>query len=787
MKKPFINLSFLPGRRAVRSGSKGQLIVIFALLLSVILLFLGAGLDVGLFYRERTRLTKAIDGAAIRLANQISMNDTQRQSAIQVFLRNSDPRWGNMTWSGNTGTSPQGLTVTYTIEEFGPVNYRDAVRVTLSATSKAPVFFSRLAGINEVTVASLSVAERFPGLIVLILDVSGSMRGTRWSNMVAGAKAFVANTGFDETRDRLAIVCFGSRSYTLYPSPDSDGLAVASKNFRTAAESALDKLWDGTNNRPEYGFNGSTSASEGVRLAFRIIENSLPTNEAGRKLYKVSYVFLTDGSFNTFRTFAVGTGYGWNSSVTSETHDGSSFTTSSLGTPSWHGDKILSVGVDGWGALTNFTRPGVGTSATSAGPGPFNLKTLIGDRNFSVMPGVACTIHAQTFTNPDGTAGFGRWGRRPNSGNFYWPMIWSNVIYDKNGSVVPMPSFNWRHDTNNPLPHQDDYMMGRKRTGTNAFNVLDNSDTTVNYTDDQWARIRWEMLQLRYGYMLYMPSPIYNSTMNYSKKTGTNRSQHNLDDAWLNYYSGAGRIYANTYGSKVSAENGDARDRGIYVERADADGMTQKGSINYNYWNRALARLTDHYPSYYHGSEWSAIADLDKSWLADDLNWTANQTMNTSGNWSETADNKKNPDHADYELKSSLFPHLGLPRYIYRPSTGLWTRFYGVYDPNTAKLRTNSNAYENKNSMDTLFTDEGNFLTEAQCWIARVQHRAAVYTIAYEVSGVESVLRRMANETSTGERIYADQKRGMYRAATTTTIQEVFNEIASKIGVAITQ
>jgi Flp pilus assembly protein TadG len=783
-----MKLPFTKGRAGAPRKNRGQIMVLFALLASVIILFMGAGLDIGLFYREKTRISKSLDGTAIRLANRITMTEAQRQEVIRTVLSNTDSRWSSITWSGTTGTTPSGMTITYTIETFGPLGNQDAVRVTLSAVSKAPVFFTSLAGIKDVKVASSSVAERFPGIIVLILDVSGSMRGSRWSNMVQGAKDFVNNESFDETRDRMAIFIFGSRAAPLYPQPDSNGEVVAQKNFRTAAITELNKLYDGSGTRPFYGFNGSTSASEGVRVAFQAVEKSLPTAAADRKLFKISYVFLTDGAFNTFRTFAVGTGYGWNSSVTTETHDGSSFTKSSLGTPSWHGDKILSVGVDGWGALINFTRPGVGTSATSAGPGPFNLKTLIGDRNYSIMPGVSCTIHAQTFTNPDGTASFGRWGRRPNSGNVYWPMIWSNVIYNKNGSVVPMPSFNWRHDTNNPLPRQGDYMMTRKRTTTTgAFNVFDNSDASVNYSNDQWARIRWEMLQLRYGYMLYMPSPIYNSSMNYSKKTGTNQSEQNLDDAWLNYYSGAGRIYANTYGSKVSKEDGDARDRGIYIERTDASGMTQKGSFNYNYWNRALARLTDHYPSYYYGSEWSSIAGDDKIWLATDSNWTGNQTMKSDGTWEGTEDAKRNPDSADYELKSSLFPHLGLPRYIYRPSTGLWTRFYGVYDPNTAKLRSNSNPYENKNSMDMMFTDEGNFLTEAQCWIARKQHNAAVYTIAYEVSGVEAVLRRMANETAAGGRFYADQKRGMYRSATTTTVKQVFNEIASKIGVAITQ
>lgn len=773
--------------------------VIFGLLATIILLMLGAGLDVGLFYREKTRLSKNLDSAAIRLANRISLTDAQRKDALTTLMKNNDPRWSTITWSGNTGVTPSGQQLTYTIEQFGPVGSQDAVRVTITAKSKAPVFFTRLAGINDVNVASTSVAERFPGLIVLILDVSGSMRGgTKWSNMVQGAKDFVNNTTFDETRDRMAIFIFGTRAAPIYPTPDANGNVVASKNFRTPAINALNKLYDGSNNRPEFGFNGSTSASEGVRVAFKAVEDSLPAAAADRKLFKVSYVFLTDGAFNTFRTFAVGRGYGWNGTTNTETEPATSTQFNAATTkPTWHGDKLLNVGNAGWTNLTSFNRPGV-SGSTTTGPGPFNLKELIGDRSFESYAGVSTTIHAQTYTNPDGTASFGRWGRRENSGNFHWPRIWSNVIYNKNGSFFrdefdnPIPSFNWRPDADTPRPRRNDYMMGRKRINgaTTEYNILDSATASDNYSNEHMARIRWEMLQFRYGYLLSMPEVIYNSSLNYSAAIGTNRSLANLADTWLNYYSGSSRVYGNVYGSSVSTENGDARDRGIYIERSDTNGMTQKGAFNYNYWNRATARLTDFYPDYYYGSEWSAIKAADStnmSWLATDTNWTAGQTMDGGSGYTGTVDNKLNPDHADYELKTSLVPHLGVPRYIYRPSTGNWTRFYGVYNPNNAKLRTNTPILENKNSIDNLFLDEGNFLTEAQCWIARIQHRAAVYTIAYEFSGAEPVLRRMANEQSNGDRYYNDQKRGMFRNANASTIQQVFNEIASKIGVAITQ
>lgn len=801
-------------KKASQALKRGQIAVLFALMITVIVLMLGAGLDIGFFYREKAKLSKALDGAAIRLANRISMTDAQRRQALQTFLRNNDPRWNTVVWSGNTATTPTGMTVSYQIEQFGPPGNQDAVRVRVTAKSKAPVFFTRLAGINDVQVASSSVAERFPGMIVLILDVSGSMRGTRWFNMVNGAKDFVNNPSFDPSRDRMAVFIYGSRAAPIYPTPDSNGNVVPVKNFRTGAISALNNLYDGSSTRPVWGFNGSTSSSEGMRIAFNAVEQALPTDAEQRRLFKVSYVFLTDGAFNTLRTFAVGRGYGWTTQANATyPHSTTVFTNTSI-KPSWHGTSLLSVGNTGWTGLTNFTRPGV-SGATSTGEGPFNLQTLFGGVSWSTLPGVACTIHAQTFVNPErdasgaivgGSASFARWGKWPSGADpnsntrMFWPHNWSNVIYDLNGSFFRdagnnlIPDFNWRHDTNNPLPERVDYMMLRQRN----FPVP-NAGRNFNsgYSAEHIARIRWEMLQLRYGYLLYMPQPVFNSGMNFSafsKSRHPNQSVANLQDPWFNFLDSAGRIYVNVYGA-ASHQDGSAgtstsegRIRGIYLEQTNSDGMTRNNTnYSFDFWNRATARLTDAYPEYHYGTPWPSIPSADRDWLANDLNWTGGRTPNATGGFTGTLDNTRDPDSALYQLHTNLWPHHGVPRYVYRPSTASWHLFHSIYDTNGRLLNIGGSLTQNRTNMDNIFLDEGNFLTEAQCWIARIQHKAAVYTIAYEVSGVEAVLRRMANETAAGARFYNTQKKGMYRAATTATIQQVFNEIASKIGVAITQ
>jgi hypothetical protein len=92
-----------------------------------------------------------------------------------------------------------------------------------------------------------------------------------------------------------------------------------------------------------------------------------------------------------------------------------------------------------------------------------------------------------------------------------------------------------------------------------------------------------------------------------------------------------------------------------------------------------------------------------------------------------------------------------------------------------------------RNTFASAILDEGNFLTEGQAWIARKQHYAGCYVIKYGTDGDQNVLRRMANENSSGSRYYPDQKQGLYRAATPSNIEAVFSEIAAKINIALTK
>jgi len=798
MRQRFIDRSrklqrFLNLITAGTDNRRGQILALFVVMAMTLLLFAGLGLDTGMLYRDKAQLSQTMDGVAVRITNQFSLTDQSRQDIIKSFLVQNGYTWGsNLSWSASangsfTGTAVTGQQVQYGLQAFGPNN--EATRATLSATTISPTYFMRLANINSVNITTTSVAERYPGIIALILDVSGSMRGditsnsTKWWNMVNGARQFVNSGSFSETRDRLVIVTFGTRAIPIWPSPDANGNVTASHYFLSGngisspsgaspytAGNALDNLYNGStsNTNPTWGFNGATSASEGVRVAFQAVENALPqTNATDRALFRVSYVFLTDGAFNTMRSWAVGAGYGWGSGnnttftagPATQNATNSTFTASTR-PPSWHSKNILNVSTVsglGWGnaSMASFSRPN-----SSSYSGPFNLGTLFSN-GFSGMPGISCTVYVP------GNNGNPWWGSNLTSST-WWPLNWNNLIYNQNGTTFPVVGNGTANQTTQLTWNGSDttYMLDP--------NVSGSGNNTANYTTTELARIRWEMLQSNFEYMLFMPEPIWSDSYNPTLGNSTNNSSAaNMTSDWLEYYAPQGRSYANMYGGR---NNTDSATHGMYFEQstgAGGNGMTANGTFNYNGWNRGVCRLTDYYPDYYYGAQWNQLQAADQASLG--LNSTASGTI-----WAST-NNQSCPNNANYTISTTLANCLGYPRYVYRPSAGNW---YYVGNNYNATGGYNSTA---GGTIDSVFLEENYFLTEAQCYIARLEQSATVYTIGYQTNATETpYLQGMANNNGNNVKYYSSQYLGQSYNATTGTVSAVFQLIASKIAVSIT-
>lgn len=772
-----------------RKGPSGQTLVLFVLCLTVMFFFCGLGIDAGLMYLTKAKLSRSVDGVALRVTKRFDQQvDTRLEMAIRTMKANLGqvdmPSWhwdsipnGSANTQIANGSDAKGFSMNVTSVQSTVGSDVDVVAVTVTASIRHRTYFMLLGGkaFEEVTLSSVATAERFPGIIALVLDVSGSMRGTgtgsNWYRMVEAAKQFVQSDYFSDARDRFLIVTYGTRALPIYPAPDSSGNVLPQKNYRAPAVAALNKFNDSL--RPTMGFNGSTSASEGMRVAFESVENYLASLGDKRDNFKVSYVFLTDGDFNTLRTWAVGRGYGWPTGETNASYSSdSSFQDTYEGkpgtrvVPSWHGKKLINASTDtgkGWGQLTSFKRNGDSSGGTA-----YNLSTLF-NKSFDSMKGINVAIHAQTYNVPGGSASFGLWGMKQESGAF-WPSNWFQVIYNNDGTFYIPKKGNGTNQASTDVttsPTDDNYM--RWSSGTPANNY---------YNAETMGRIRWEMLQSRYGYLLSLPEPIWSDTYNPTKtSSATNRSNANMTTDWLNFYGPAGRIYGNFYGAPTKASGGV---KGAYVERTASDGMTNTGQDSaYDSMNRAFARLTDFYPAYHYGLTYNdlcVVASGDSATVqtqkAANKSWLENVA-----NWNRTANSQQNPNATQFRLgNTDMVNAVGFPRYIYRPSTGTWVK-------NNMHSGT-LGGYSSGNSLDGTFLDEGNFLTEAQCYIARMHHKASVYTIGYNTgTGPAEVLTRMANQNSP----FPLQKEGLFQQANSSNISDVFQLIASKIAVSITQ
>jgi Flp pilus assembly protein TadG len=253
---------FRPGKRGPKAD--GQIYVLFAFSLPILILFVGLAIDFGFAYVTKTTLSKAVDSAA--LAGMRSLNQgTARATTIAkaAFTANypATPRDAN----------PPAVNIAFT------TNASNNSVVNVSATATIDTFFlGVLSGYHTLTVTSTAQATRPQLIMSLVLDRSGSM------NLNGGAQALppaVDNflTYFDNATDEVADVSFSSIATVDVP---------IQTNFENPITTAVNRM----------PFGGATFSQAGL-LDGQAQINSIPV-AAGENVIKVA-VFFTDGWANT--------------------------------------------------------------------------------------------------------------------------------------------------------------------------------------------------------------------------------------------------------------------------------------------------------------------------------------------------------------------------------------------------------------------------------------------------------------------------------------------------------
>lgn len=175
-----------PDARPTRS--RGQVVVIFAISLVVLLLFVGLALDAGIVYVSYGQLKRAVDSAAVSAATNFKRNKTlaEMEAAVLETLVlhnvNSDPALLDLQVRVCDANSDGVRDASLETEEpmfFAscPDTTRDSPRklIWVEANQRTQLYFLSLIGFHYVNLETHATAEAAAVDLVLVIDISESM------------------------------------------------------------------------------------------------------------------------------------------------------------------------------------------------------------------------------------------------------------------------------------------------------------------------------------------------------------------------------------------------------------------------------------------------------------------------------------------------------------------------------------------------------------------------------------------------------------------------------------
>lgn len=264
-------VNFLDQQREKRS-ERGQILALLAILIPILIIFVGLAIDFGLAYVTKTTLSKSVDAASLAAMRTLSQGETQATAAAQsAFTANYQSVPG-------LGTTPTPTVTWFTSSPCLSGN----TCVTITATATINTYFLRalavLPGVgssfNSSSITISATAQRNPLVMSLILDKSGSMTKNGGSGALPTAvQNFIS--GFDETIDNIAEISFSSVDSVDVPMTTS---------FTTPINNEMEKIT----------FGGGTFAQAGLQDGFNQILSVAPSPN----IIRVA-VFFTDGWANT--------------------------------------------------------------------------------------------------------------------------------------------------------------------------------------------------------------------------------------------------------------------------------------------------------------------------------------------------------------------------------------------------------------------------------------------------------------------------------------------------------
>ncbi|MEI8117679.1 MAG: TadE/TadG family protein [Methylophilaceae bacterium] len=277
-------------KHIMQKYSKGQVTIIVALTLTVLLGMIGLAVDSGLAYGVKAKLDSALDAASLAGAKALSQGTTQAEqetsakAAANKFFHANYPN----DYLGSTVTEPT-ITVTFLPPPPNCTPPQCGTIVEVSASATRPLTFMQaiIPNIQSAMVGSSAKAGRQTLDLAFVVDITGSMSSVG-SSVRSRAQEFLDH--LDPSSDRVSLISFN------YGGVVNDAIRTTTRGFdRTTMKSHIQS----------FNFSGNTNFGEGFWHARNQL-NSVPTTPLGNRSNLRVILFFTDGAPNTFAsTFPV--------------------------------------------------------------------------------------------------------------------------------------------------------------------------------------------------------------------------------------------------------------------------------------------------------------------------------------------------------------------------------------------------------------------------------------------------------------------------------------------------
>lgn len=202
-----------------RRDKRGNVAIMFALSLIPLLGAVGAAVDYSRIAQVRTKLGDALDAGVLALGTQTTMVDAKAKATVTSWM---DAHMDGIPYTLTSLTQAGG-------------------KITGTASADVEMTLARVMGVNEVTVDVKSQVLKTVGKIelVLVLDNTGSMKGTKISTLKTAAVSLVDSLSTSSTSPdnfRIGLVPFSQTvnvgpQYQNAPWIDAAGKSASAKNL----------------------------------------------------------------------------------------------------------------------------------------------------------------------------------------------------------------------------------------------------------------------------------------------------------------------------------------------------------------------------------------------------------------------------------------------------------------------------------------------------------------------------------------------------------------------------